>query len=179
MLSKSTTKRSKKEMVELKTEVNRRRGTDFYWNFRRAYLLMGHLLEWLLKEVAERESLPRIRRTFRRVGIAKESKIKSSQATNEQYISKCIFYDQLQFLPLVLASAKSRDSIGSAEIDLECSISITENEPPTKKAAHKESMAERKLDLLNNCVESMTQLPLMINLLKMAHFALFIKGKIK
>ena len=43
--------------------------------------------------------------------IGKESKTKSGQATSEQYISKWVFYDQLQFLRSVMASSKSRDSI--------------------------------------------------------------------
>ena len=43
--------------------------------------------------------------------IGKETKTKSGQATSEQYISKWVFYDQLQFLRSVMASSKSRDSI--------------------------------------------------------------------
>ena len=67
MLSKSTTKRSKKEMVELKKEVERRwrRGTGFYWNFRRVFLFIGYLLERLYKDRAERESYTELKNTLK------------------------------------------------------------------------------------------------------------------
>ena len=81
------------------------------------------------------------------------------------------------FLQPVLPSAKSRYSIGSTESDLECSISILENELPPKKTTLKKSIADRKLELLSKCIESMTQPPSEEESTKMPYFALFIGEK--
>ena len=65
--------------------------------------------------------------------MAKESKTKSGQATDEKYVSKWMFYEQLSFLRAVIATAKSRDSISTQNNDLDGSASLLENEPPLKK----------------------------------------------
>ena len=43
--------------------------------------------------------------------MTKELKIKSFQATDEKYVSKWMFYEQLKFLRPVMATTKSRVSI--------------------------------------------------------------------
>ena len=45
--------------------------------------------------------------------IAKESKTKSGQATDEKYVSKWMFYEQLKFLRPVMVTTKSQDSIST------------------------------------------------------------------
>ena len=50
--------------------------------------------------------------------IAKESKTKSGQATDEKYVSKWMFYEQLKFLRPVMATTKSRDSTSTQNNDL-------------------------------------------------------------
>ena len=110
--------------------------------------------------------------------IAKESKTKNQYNTGEQYISKCIFYDLLQFLRPVLASGKSTDNISSAESNLKCSISVMENKLPSKKTAHKKFAAKKKLEMLSNSAELMMQPHPDVKSTKMSHFSLFIEGKI-
>ena len=65
--------------------------------------------------------------------MVKESKTKSGQATDEKYVSTCMFYEQLKFLRPVMATTKSRDSISTQNNDLDDSVSLPENEPPLKK----------------------------------------------
>ena len=50
--------------------------------------------------------------------IAKESKTKSGQVTDEKYVSKWMFYEQLKFLRPVMATTKSRDSTSTQNNDL-------------------------------------------------------------
>ena len=45
--------------------------------------------------------------------ITKESKTKSGQATDEKYVSKWMFYEQLKFLRPVMVTTKSQDSIST------------------------------------------------------------------
>ena len=45
--------------------------------------------------------------------MAKELKTKSGQTTDEKYVSKWMFYEQLKFLRAVTATTKSRDSIST------------------------------------------------------------------
>ena len=45
--------------------------------------------------------------------MTKKLKTKSGQATDENYVSKCLFYEQLKFLRPVMATTKSRDSIST------------------------------------------------------------------
>ena len=118
---------------------------------------------------------------------------KTGQATSEQYISKCIIWDRLHFynpfclqqkadivlalLRVICLQKADIYSIDSTESDLECSISILENELPPKKTTLKKSIAERKLELLSKCIESMTQPPSEEESTKMPYFALFIGEK--
>ena len=65
--------------------------------------------------------------------MAKELETKRVQATDEKYVSKWMFYEQLKFLRPVMATTKSRDSISTQNNDLDDSVSLPENEPPLKK----------------------------------------------
>ena len=65
--------------------------------------------------------------------MSKESITKSGQATSEQYISKWMIYDQLQFLRTGLSSAKSRDSTGTTQSDLECLFLFWRMNHPQRK----------------------------------------------
>ena len=65
--------------------------------------------------------------------MTKESKTKSGQATDEKYVSKWMFYEQLNFLRAVIATTKRRDNISTQNNDLDGSASLLENEPPPKK----------------------------------------------
>ena len=47
--------------------------------------------------------------------------------------SKCMFYEQLEFLRPVMALTKSWDSISTQKSDLDDSVSLPENELPLKK----------------------------------------------
>ena len=89
--------------------------------------------------------------------MAKELKTESSQATDEKYVSKWMFFEQLKFLRPVMTTIKSRDSISTQNNDLDDSFSLLENESPLKKKALKATIAERKLELLTRCAESMAQ----------------------
>ena len=90
--------------------------------------------------------------------MAKELETKSAQATDEKYVSKWMFYEQLEFLRPVMATTKSRDSISTQNNDLDDSVSLPENEPPLKKKTLKTTIALRKLELLTRCAESMPPL---------------------
>ena len=61
--------------------------------------------------------------------MVKESQTKSGQATDEKYVSKWMFYEQLNFLRAVIPTTKSRDSISTQNNDLDGSASVLENEP--------------------------------------------------
>ena len=65
--------------------------------------------------------------------MAKESKTKSGQATDEKYVSKWMFFEQLKFIRPVMATTKSRDSVSTQNNDLDDSVSLPENETPLKK----------------------------------------------
>ena len=86
--------------------------------------------------------------------MAKESKTKD-QATDETYVSRRMFYEQLKFLGPVMATSKSWDSISTQNNDSDDSVSLPENELPLQKKAPKTTIAERKLELLKRCAESM------------------------
>ena len=88
--------------------------------------------------------------------VAKKSKTKSGQATDEKYVSKWMSYEQLKFLRPVMATTKSQDSISSRNNHLDDSISLSENEPPLIKKTLKTTIAVRKLELLTSCAKSMT-----------------------
>ena len=61
--------------------------------------------------------------------MAKESKTKSGQATDEEYVSKWMFYEQLRLLRPVMVTTKNRDSISTQNNDLGDSVSLAEKEP--------------------------------------------------
>lgn len=100
----------------IQRESSKRKYTRNYQNFLRQRQGMSNLKINTLKAQLGKE-------------IAKESKTKSGQATSQQYMSKLTFYDKLEFLLPILALAKSRDSTGSFEGNLKCSISFTKIEP--------------------------------------------------
>ena len=65
--------------------------------------------------------------------MAIELNKKSGQATDEKYVSKWMFYEQLKFLRPVMATIKIRDSISTQNNGLNDSVSFPENEAPLKK----------------------------------------------
>ena len=54
--------------------------------------------------------------------MAKELKTKSGQTTDEKYVSKWMFYEQLKFLRPVMATAKSRHGISTQNNGLHDSV---------------------------------------------------------
>ena len=68
-----------------------------------------------------------------------------------------------------MVTTKSWDSISTQNNDLDDSISRVENELPLKKRTLKTTIAERKLDLLTRCVESMAPVRLLNNLLTLLY----------
>ena len=107
--------------------------------------------------------------------MEKESKTKSGQATDEMYVSKWMFYEQLKFLRPVIATTKSRDSISTQNNDLDDSVSLLENETPLKKKNLKTIIAEGKLELLKRCAESMAPGS---SAKEPTHFALLVEEKL-
>ena len=103
--------------------------------------------------------------------MTKESKAKSGQATDEKYVSKWIFYKQLKFLRPVMATTRSRNSIRTQNNDLDDFVSFPENEPPLKKETLKTTIAERKLEMLTRCAESMAPT---LSAKQPTHFALLV-----
>ena len=65
--------------------------------------------------------------------MAKESKTKSGQVSDEKNVSTWTVYEQLKFVRPVMPTTKSRDSISTQNNDLDDSVSLLENEPPLKK----------------------------------------------
>ena len=78
--------------------------------------------------------------------MAKVSKIKSGQATDEKYVSKWIFCEQLKLLRPLIVTTKSQESISTQNNDFNDSVSLPENEPVLKRKPLKTIIAERKLE---------------------------------
>ena len=77
--------------------------------------------------------------------MAKELKTKSGQTTDEKYVSKWMFYEQLKFLRAVTATTKSRDSISTQKKKtIWMLVSLLENEPPLKTSTRKTTIAKGK-----------------------------------
>ena len=68
-----------------------------------------------------------------------------------------------------MVTTKSWDSISTQNNDLDDSVSLVENELPLKKKTLKTTIAERKLDLLRRCAESMAPVRLLNNLLTLLY----------
>ena len=68
-----------------------------------------------------------------------------------------------------MVTTKSWDSISTQNNDLDDSVSLVENELPLKKKTLKTTIAERKLDLLTRCAESMALVRLPNNLLTLLY----------
>ena len=73
--------------------------------------------------------------------MAKEWKTKSGQVTDEKYVSKWMFYGQLQFLRPVMTTKKSGDSISTQNND---SVSLPVNETLLKKKDSKKLPLSRE-----------------------------------
>ena len=84
-------------------------------------------------------------------------------------------YEQLKFLRPVMATTKSRDSISTQNNDLDDSVSLPDDEPPLKKKSLKTTIAERRLELLAICAESMAPGS---SAKQPTHFALLVKEKL-
>ena len=96
----------------------------------------------------------------------------SNISASQDFMTSSDFYD------LFWLQRKNRDGFDLEGDNLECSISVPENEPPLKKTTLKKSIADRKLELLPKCAELMTQLPPDEKSTKMLHFALFVEKKL-
>ena len=67
--------------------------------------------------------------------MAKVSKIKSGQATDEKYVSKWIFCEQLKLLRPLIVTTKSQESISTQNNDFNDSVSLPERTCSEKKAS--------------------------------------------
>lgn len=85
--------------------------------------------------------------------LAKVNKTKSGQSTDELYVSGWVHYQRLLFLAPVIKSTKSRDTF-KRNINVENEEEKDIDQTPRQK---KQSIAERKLDLLSKCTEAITK----------------------
>lgn len=107
---------------------------------------------------------------------AKETKTKSGQGTDELYESTWVHYKQLSFLLPVIGGSKSKETIrkkrtiGSENVDVDDG-----DETPVPK---KQTMAEKKLDLLAKCTEAISKKKSDNQESKVSNFALYIEEKL-
>ena len=101
--------------------------------------------------------------------VAKVSKTKSGQSTDELYASSWIHYDRLSFLLPVIKSSKSRDTLKRKNEEENEEVEETRFSTPGLK---KKTIAERKIELLSKCTEAITKKPVE------SAFALYVDEKL-
>ena len=111
--------------------------------------------------------------------LAKESKTKNGQSTDELYKSNWIHFGRLNFLRSVLVSSKSFDSINANQNEIGDKV-IEENESRLNRVCKRKTLSERKLDLLSKCTDAITSGSANSKTLEQAvsHFASYIDEKL-
>ena len=111
--------------------------------------------------------------------LAKESKTKSGQSTDELHKSNWIHFERLNFLRSVLASSKNFDSINVNQNEIGDKV-IEENESRLNRVCKRKTLFERKLDLLSKCTDAITSGSANNKTLEqtVSHFASYIDEKL-
>ena len=84
--------------------------------------------------------------------MAKEKSTKSGHNTDELYSSNWIHYDKLAFLVPAIGASKSRDTLKRINLQEDENKKEVGGTPVAKR----ETLVEKKLDLLSKCTETIT-----------------------
>ena len=109
--------------------------------------------------------------------ITKEKTTKSSQSTDELYKSNWVHYDKLSFLIPVIGAGKSRDTLKRNNLPED----TTEKEGETTPVPQKNSIAEKKLELLPKCTDAITSKAAVSSeppAQKISNFAMYVDEKL-
>ena len=109
--------------------------------------------------------------------ITKEKTTKSGQSTDELYKSNWVHYDKLSFLIPVIGAGKSRDTLKRNSLPEDA----IEKEGETTPVPKKNSIAEKKLELLSKCTDAITSKAAVSSeplAQKISNFAMYVDEKL-